>query len=339
MREWLTVIIVLLIAGILLDGVRRMRQSRRENIKMSSDKVDEIDDVEAEASNSEFPTGGARVAGYRDEDDASYLKDVFRQNYLESKKTVAVQREPEQVDMNLEFAGESGIEPPAQDPALGDLNVADDFDLDGLSKPRARARDPETEPPPNVISEPRQQPKPARSVSTSSPGSSSSASTASSGSGEAEDYQEDEYNEDEHEVIIINVMAPQGYVFEGELLLKALTAQGMRFGHMDIFHRHQSDDGRGGILFSMANMVKPGTFDLSDMESFCTPGVCLFLNLPIESDSLAAFRVMTKIAKALAADLGGELKDENRSVMTQQTIEHCRQRVIEFDRKQRLARV
>ncbi|MEP3563426.1 MAG: cell division protein ZipA, partial [Marinobacter sp.] len=38
-------------------------------------------------------------------------------------------------------------------------------------------------------------------------------------------------------------------------------------------------------------------------------------------------------------NMGGELKDERRSVMTPQTIEHCRQRIREFERKQRFHRV
>ena len=84
----------------------------------------------------------------------------------------------------------------------------------------------------------------------------------------------------------------------------------------------------------MANMVVPGTFDLNNIENFETPGVSFFLTLPIESDSMTAFEMMVGTAKALCDNLGGELKDENRSVMTQQTIEHCRQRVREFERKQ-----
>ena len=42
---------------------------------------------------------------------------------------------------------------------------------------------------------------------------------------------------------------------------------------------------------------------------------------------------MEESAKQLALDLGGELKDEHYSVMTQQTLEHCRQRIRDYERK------
>lgn len=45
---------------------------------------------------------------------------------------------------------------------------------------------------------------------------------------------------------------------------------------------------------------------------------------------------MADAARGLADALGGELKDENRSVMTKQTIEHARQKVMEFERKRKL---
>ena len=41
----------------------------------------------------------------------------------------------------------------------------------------------------------------------------------------------------------------------------------------------------------------------------------------------------TPSARKLAHELGGELKDDQRSVMTSQTIEHYRQRIVEFERR------
>ena len=74
------------------------------------------------------------------------------------------------------------------------------------------------------------------------------------------------------------------------------------------------------------------------MDQFSTPGVSLFLSLPIKSDSIAAYGLMAETAWTISETLGGELKDENRSVMTRQTIEHDRQRVVEYERKRRLAK-
>ena len=43
---------------------------------------------------------------------------------------------------------------------------------------------------------------------------------------------------------------------------------------------------------------------------------------------------MLASARKLSTELNGELKDEQRSVMTAQTIEHYRNRIAEFERKQ-----
>lgn len=134
------------------------------------------------------------------------------------------------------------------------------------------------------------------------------------------------------EVLIINVMAYKGEMFNGGDLLDIILKCGMRYGSMDIFHRHSDTKGEGALLFSMANMVKPGTFDLDAMDDFETPGVSLFMTLPINADSMQSFDLMADTARAIAETLGGELKDEQRSVMTRQTLEHCRQRIRDFER-------
>jgi len=103
---------------------------------------------------------------------------------------------------------------------------------------------------------------------------------------------------------------------------------------MDIFHRHESMAGNGEVLFSMANALKPGTFDLDDIEGFSTRAVSFFLSLPGPRHPKQAFDVMVAAARKLAHELGGELKDDQRSVMTAQTIEHYRQRIVEFERRQ-----
>jgi cell division protein ZipA len=139
------------------------------------------------------------------------------------------------------------------------------------------------------------------------------------------------------DVLIINVKAPANEFFYGSDLLELILDNGLRFGAMDIFHHHADEDGEGPILFSMASMVKPGTFDLHTFEEFSTVGLSFFLTLPTETGkNMDAFETMLATAKDIAKRLGGELNDENRSVLTGQTIEHYRERIRDFSRRQQL---
>lgn len=136
------------------------------------------------------------------------------------------------------------------------------------------------------------------------------------------------------EVIVINVLSKGGSFFTGDQLMQSILASGMCFGDMSIFHRYTNADGTGKILFSMANGVKPGTFTIDHLEATETPVLSLFMSLPGPEKPMQAFALMEETARRFALDLGGELKDEHFSVMTQQTIEHCRHRIREYERKQ-----
>ena len=66
-----------------------------------------------------------------------------------------------------------------------------------------------------------------------------------------------------------------------------------------------------------------------------TQGLSLFLRVHECVDSVAAFDAMLDVAQALANELAGELKDETRSVMTLQTIEHSRLEIQQYQQKYR----
>lgn len=133
------------------------------------------------------------------------------------------------------------------------------------------------------------------------------------------------------EVIVINVMAKRGRVFAGDDLLHLLITAGLKFGDMSIFHKRLSNDSQGPIIFSVANILNPGTFDLNNMEEFTTLGISLFLALPSPINNLDAFEKMLDVAQQIRDTLDGELKDDQRNGMTAQTIEHYRQRVRDFE--------
>lgn len=140
------------------------------------------------------------------------------------------------------------------------------------------------------------------------------------------------------EVIVISVMARNEEGFSGPDLLNLMLACGLRYSEMSIFLRYETEEADSELQFAMVDVVKPGIFDLGAMDDFATPGVTFLMPLPGARDSAAAFEAMFETAMVLVRNLGGELKDENRSVMTAQTIEFARQRVQEFERRHRLHR-
>jgi cell division protein ZipA len=138
------------------------------------------------------------------------------------------------------------------------------------------------------------------------------------------------------EVIVVHVMAPRGEHFDGRELLQQLLEQGLRFGEMNIFHRHQNVHGREELQFSMANAVEPGIFDIDEMEKQNFRAVTFFLKLPGPSRPQEALDRMMATARKLAQNLQAEMRDEQHSVLTPQTIEHLKQRVQEFERRKRV---
>ncbi|MCA0976050.1 cell division protein ZipA [Halomonas denitrificans] len=141
------------------------------------------------------------------------------------------------------------------------------------------------------------------------------------------------------EIIVISVMSRDENGFPGTTLLELMMACGLRYSReMGIFHRFETEDEGSALQFSMVNVLKPGTFPIEAMDDFTTPGITLLMPLPSAKDSSAAFEAMVETAMVIVRHMGGELKDENRSVMTAQTVEFARQRVQEFERRHRLHR-
>ncbi len=146
--------------------------------------------------------------------------------------------------------------------------------------------------------------------------------------------QEQEVHSDEFEqseVLVLNVMAKEGRVFSGDDLLQILITSGLKFGDMNIFHKRLSKEHQGTVIFSVANMLNPGTFDLNNMDEFTTLGISFFLALPTPINNLDAFEQMLGVAQEIRDTLGGDLKDDHRNGMTGQTIEHYRQRIRDFE--------
>lgn len=284
LREWLMVIGIIVIAGILFDGWRRMRGGKGK-LKFRLDKS--FGDV----SDSPDDAGSAEVLG------PPRVRESSQEPHLDEHELPSMSaplREP------APKRGKAPVEKPekAEKPNKRDAGVNLDFDEPSLSTRDDFADD-------------------------------SKAGTfgSSTGGPEVKDLPPVE------EVLVISVISRDESGFKGPALLQNILESGLRFGEMDIFHRHESMAGNGEVLFSMANAVKPGIFDLDDIDHFSTRAVSFFLSLPGPRHPKQAFDVMVAAARKLSQELGGELKDDQRSVLTAQTIEHYRQRIVEFERR------
>jgi len=283
LREWLIVIGIIVIAGILFDGWRRMRGGKGK-LKFRLDRsYSNLPDEEGSAE----VLGPARVLETQkepelDESDLPSMSAPTREREREPKPAKASKRSKR-----------------AAEAAQGDLNLA---------------------------AEPREPDLFADSDEDFSADNSRNSGFAATGNAAKE-------LPPVEEVLVISVISRDEGGFKGPALLQNILESGLRFGEMDIFHRHESMAGHGEVLFSMANAVKPGIFDLDDIDHFSTRAVSFFLGLPGPRHPKQAFDVMVAAARKLAHELDGELKDDQRSVLTAQTIEHYRQRIVEFERR------
>ncbi|MFG0865811.1 cell division protein ZipA [Pseudomonas sp. FYR_7] len=286
LREWLILIGIIVIAGILFDGWRRMRGGKGKlKFRLDRSYVNAADDE----------GGGAEVLGpprvldtHRepelDESDLPSLSASDRDREREPKPT-KVSKWPKRPAAAEAPRVDAGFSAPSREADIV-IDDEDDFAADkGRSPSPAAANNSVKELPPA------------------------------------------------EEVLVISVISRDEGGFKGPALLQNILESGLRFGEMDIFHRHESMAGHGEVLFSMANAVKPGIFDLDDIDHFSTRAVSFFLGLPGPRHPKQAFDVMVAAARKLAHELNGELKDDQRSVLTAQTIEHYRQRIVEFERR------
>jgi len=134
--------------------------------------------------------------------------------------------------------------------------------------------------------------------------------------------------------IVINLMAPEGHGYLVEDLVDSLKRVNMKIGAMQFYHRR---DREKNILFSAANIVKPGALVVED-QATVSPGLSFFMTLPCKSGAMDCFESMLAAASEIAEHLGGELKDEQRITMTAQVLEHCRTRIAEYERKKKLSK-
>ena len=135
-------------------------------------------------------------------------------------------------------------------------------------------------------------------------------------------------------IVTLYVAARAGETLAGSDVVVAAEKAGLQFGDMGIFHRLVLGRNADGPVFSMANMVKPGSFDMTQLDTVRTPGVTLFMTLPGPLPALDAWEMLLPAAQRLAELLDAQVLDEGRNALGRQRIAHLRDELRAWDRQQ-----
>jgi len=128
--------------------------------------------------------------------------------------------------------------------------------------------------------------------------------------------------DDQRRVIALRLVATPPDRFAGRALRLALASEGFVLGKFQIFHK---PDESGRAVLSAANLSKPGTFDLENMDSQRYGGLSLFAVLPGPRPQLKAFEDLLATARSLNERLQGALQDERGGPLTPTRIATLRE--------------
>ena len=140
-------------------------------------------------------------------------------------------------------------------------------------------------------------------------------------------------NDDFDKIVTLYIAARAGQVLRGPDIVVAAEKAGLTYGHMNVFHRLVDGHPERGPIFSVANIKKPGSFEMTEIQSLETPAIAFFLTLPAPIPALDAWDAMLPNAQRMAELLDGVLLDEQRNALGRQRIAHLRDEMRAYDRQ------
>lgn len=143
--------------------------------------------------------------------------------------------------------------------------------------------------------------------------------------------------EDFDKIITLYIAARAGRTLRGPDIVVAAEKAGLTYGHMNVFHRLVQGHPEQGPVFSVANVKKPGSFDMAEIQSLETPAIAFFLTLPAPVPALDAWEMLQPAAERMAELLDGVLLDEQRNALGRQRVQHLREEMRAYDREREVA--
>jgi cell division protein ZipA len=140
-------------------------------------------------------------------------------------------------------------------------------------------------------------------------------------------------SEEFDKIVTLYIAARAGHVLKGPDIVVAAEKAGLTYGHMNVFHRLVEGHPERGPVFSVANILKPGSFDMATIQTLETPAIAFFLTLPTSVPALDAWETMQPTAERMAELLDGVVLDESRNALGRQRVQHLRDELRAYDRQ------
>ncbi len=135
-------------------------------------------------------------------------------------------------------------------------------------------------------------------------------------------------------LIILYIVAQDDSYLEGRQLLMLLEELGCKYGEFNIFHHYGFGDIKvDQAVFSIANIIEPGTFEPQEMSEILIPGLALFLRLPGPFGGRVGFELMLKNANQIVKTFDAYIEDETHTPLVQQKISAIRERIDNFEQR------
>jgi cell division protein ZipA len=130
-------------------------------------------------------------------------------------------------------------------------------------------------------------------------------------------------------IVTLRLVASDKSAFQGETLVLNLRSIGMSYGKFGIYHYYGTSN-EDAAIFSVANLVEPGIFDLSNIKEQKISGISIFIVLPGPMNGVKAFDLMISTAKKLCQALNAELLDELGNTLSIQRERYLREEIIRY---------
>lgn len=134
-------------------------------------------------------------------------------------------------------------------------------------------------------------------------------------------------------VISLTIVSTHGYPLLGEDLIQVLESEGFCYSSAKIFQRHYQDEPTQPVMYSVASMVEPGTFDYQNMPFETYRGIVMWMVLPTDN-AVDVFEEMLNDAKVLTQRLHATLCDNKREPLSHPAIYAIRNVISEYPASQ-----